>query len=650
MPRVKSFRQLPLSARRLVGTVGLLGISGALLALAFAPPAIGHGAALFVGLALFAGFVKVPLPVAGSLSLAYTFVFATLMGFGLGASVLAGVLSAFGSGGISRIRGHRPRFYRTCFNAGLIGLTSLVAGLAYLLLGGRIGTVSLSGDLLPILGYTAVFSVVNVGLISLAIHLSGEDRGGASLEANFRWSVPGYLAGSALATLLNLLLASDNLGLLLLGAPFVYLIHLSHRARTERLEEERRHTQQTAELYAAVTEALALAVEAKDENTEDHLQRVRQFSIRIGEILQLPPDELEALRAASLLHDIGKIAIPEYILTKPGKLTADEMEIMRTHPVVGAEILSRVPFPYPLAPIVRHHHERWDGTGYPDGLRGEEIPRGARILTVVDCYDALTTDRPYRKRMPREEALAFLRHEAGVAFDPEIIEVLGAHLDELEHRVWQCELGGAHPAGEEFQSPSADRDIPAERRREKESLEALTEAVRRLGPEPDRTACLETLAERLGDLVPYRSCVLYVLDKEKASLSVTFAAGHARDKLGELTIPVGERPAGWAALHQRPYVGERHRTPLERDGSRSDLEDLFDDEEVAELRSSLVVPMTTERGRLGVLALYHSGNCPYTKEQVELVGRAAHHFARVLEFQVQSASAAGDETASLHFS
>jgi putative nucleotidyltransferase with HDIG domain len=187
-----------------------------------------------------------------------------------------------------------------------------------------------------------------------------------------------------------------------------------------------------ASLHMRTIEALALAIEAKDHTTNEHLQRVRTYAIEVGKKMGLSPEDLDALRAAALLHDIGKLAVPEHIISKPGRLTPEEFEKMKIHPVVGAEILERVAFPYPVAPIVRWHHERWDGSGYPDGLKGEEIPMGARILAAVDCLDALASDRQYRKALPLDDAMNEVEKMAGRSFDPDVVAILKQHYVELE--------------------------------------------------------------------------------------------------------------------------------------------------------------------------------------------------------------------------
>ena len=170
--------------------------------------------------------------------------------------------------------------------------------------------------------------------------------------------------------------------------------------------EEKKHVEDMAGLHLRTIEALALAIEAKDDTTYSHLRRVEIYAVEIGKELGLSDSELQALRAAALLHDIGKLAVPEHIISKPGRLSAVEFEKMKIHPVVGAEILEKVEFPYPVAPIVRSHHEKWDGSGYPSGLAGENIPIGARVLAAVDCLDALSSDRQYRRALPLDQAMA----------------------------------------------------------------------------------------------------------------------------------------------------------------------------------------------------------------------------------------------------
>ncbi|NWF85586.1 MAG: HD-GYP domain-containing protein [Bryobacteraceae bacterium] len=235
------------------------------------------------------------------------------------------------------------------------------------------------------------------------------------------WMLPYYVAGSVIAGLFDRARSEIGWQIPVLAVPVIYLFWRSYKIYMAQLEAGRIHAEELAALHLRTIEALALAIDAKDQTTHSHLQRVQVYAVEIGKELGMEGDELDALRAASLLHDIGKLAVPEHIISKPGRLTPEEFEKMKIHPVVGAEILERVKFPYPDVPIERSHHEKWDGTGYPDGLCKEDIPLGARIFAVVDAYDAMTSDRPYRLARSHQEALEEIRHQAGTQFDPVVV-------------------------------------------------------------------------------------------------------------------------------------------------------------------------------------------------------------------------------------
>ncbi|NTU81538.1 MAG: response regulator [Chloroflexales bacterium] len=168
---------------------------------------------------------------------------------------------------------------------------------------------------------------------------------------------------------------------------------------------------------------LALAVEAKDAYTEGHLRRLSSYSEQLAIAAGMPQDKLKAIRFGGLLHDIGKISVDDAILRKPGKLTPEEYEHIKQHPEYGARIVQPMRFAGEVGPIIRHHHERWDGTGYPHGLRGEDIPIGARIVAIVDAYDAMMTDRPYRRALGLEESLRRLREGHGREWDPDLLDL-----------------------------------------------------------------------------------------------------------------------------------------------------------------------------------------------------------------------------------
>src|SRR5436190_1406566 len=253
--------------------------------------------------------------------------------------------------------------------------------------------------------------------------------------------VPMYALGAAMACVFHHLAKYTGWQIALLILPVTFLLYRTYRLHLARAEDERVHALSLANLHMRTIEALALAIEAKDNTTHDHLRRVQVYAMEVGKELSLGEDDLEALRAAAVLHDIGKLAVPEYIISKPGKLSPEEFEKMKIHPVVGAEILEQVEFPYPVAPIVRAHHEKWDGSGYPDGLAGENIPIGARILSTVDCLDALASDRQYRRALPLGAAMEKIEQDSGKAFDPAVVEVLKRRYVELEKKAQAASVG-----------------------------------------------------------------------------------------------------------------------------------------------------------------------------------------------------------------
>ena len=278
----------------------------------------------------------------------------------------------------------------------------------------------------------AVYYMVNTSLVAGVIALTAGKAIYRTWYDTYFWVFQYHMVGAGIAWLIVVLLHQETWHAALFLFPMVYWIYRSYRSYIDRLEKDKRHVEEMAGLHLRTIEALALAIEAKDATTHDNLQRVRVYATEIGKDVGMDSNELEALKAAALLHDIGKLAVPEHIISKPGKLTPEEFEKMKIHPLVGAEILEEVKFPYPVVPIVRAHHEKWDGSGYPFGLSREEIPMGARILSAVDCLDALASDRQYRRAMPLDQAMNIVIAESNKSFDPVIVEILQRRYVELE--------------------------------------------------------------------------------------------------------------------------------------------------------------------------------------------------------------------------
>ncbi len=269
--------------------------------------------------------------------------------------------------------------------------------------------------------FAAINYVVNSGLVAMAVSLERRLPAFTVWREHFLalWMTHfgGVLAALPLLMLQRLRPSIDAIEMLVLLVPLPAILYTTFRHAVGRVQDHVVHLGQVNRVYVAVIEALAHAVDAKDQVTHDHIRRVQTQAVRLAHALGVrDADELQAIIAASLLHDVGKLAVPEHILNKPGRLTPSEFEIMKRHAPAGAEILSVIGFPYPVVPIVRHHHESWDGTGYPDGIAGEQIPIGARILAVVDCFDALTSHRPYRPRLEDQAALQIIIERRGTMY------------------------------------------------------------------------------------------------------------------------------------------------------------------------------------------------------------------------------------------
>ena len=250
---------------------------------------------------------------------------------------------------------------------------------------------------------------------------------------------------------------THNAASIVCGVGIVAAIYLIYRTSLERVHTKTREAEAVSKLHLATAEALATAIDAQDQTSHCHVRRVQIFAVGMGEVLKLAKPEIEALRAGALLHDVGKLAVPAHILNKPGRLSAAEFEKMKIHTTVGAQLLDRVDFPYPVVPIVRHHHEHWNGGGYPDGLRGEQIPLTARIISVVDCFDAVREDRPFRRGMTRDEALALLRRGSGTHFDPQVVELFIQNLPQFERQIAELGLSQQDPDTSHYRAICACR-------------------------------------------------------------------------------------------------------------------------------------------------------------------------------------------------
>ncbi len=378
------------------------------------------------------------------------------------------------------------------------------------------------------------------------------------------------------------------------------------------------------------------------------------YAVEVGKELGLDESQLEALRAAALLHDIGKLAVPEHIISKPGKLTREEFEKMKIHPVVGAEILERVRFPYPVTPIVRSHHERWDGTGYPDGLKGDEIPIGARILAAVDCLDALASDRQYRRALPLDEAMQKVVSESGHQLRSAGGGGAAAALcrtgsDGAGAAKWrQAKLStdvkierGLEPAAGFENTPAVRATAePAENfltsiAAARQEVQNLFELAQDLGNSLSLNETLSLLAMRLKRMIPYDSLAIYVLRDDR--LRAEYVNGENFRLFSSLEIPLGQGLSGWVAEKRKPIIN----------GNPSVEPGYLDDEtKFTTMRSALAVPLIGLNGTVSVLTLYHSERDAFTNDHLRIllaiVPKLALSIENALRFQQAESSASTD--------
>ena len=496
---------------------------------------------------------------------------------------------------------------------------------------------------LALLAAAIVHFLGNTTALSVIIGLTEQKSIIKIWEDTHLWLLPYYMVGAAIAGLIHFLNAHIGWQSSLLVFPPIYLMYRSYRLYLGKLESEKLHAEQVSKLHLRTIETLALAIEAKDETTGEHLQRVRVYAMELANELGLSEDEKEALQAASVLHDIGKLAIPEHIISKPGKLTPEEFEKMKIHPIVGAEILEQVHFPYPVVPIVRAHHEKWDGSGYPSGLAGEAIPIGARILAAVDCLDALASDRQYRKALPLDQAMAQVAAEAGSSFDPKIVAILQRRYIELEKAAHELprhtpaklstdikvERGTAPDAGfaETLGSPSStvprqnlgDR-LQDARDRAREIDDLVRNAAVSLHPED----IFSLLAGRLKRLVPHEAMVVYCPNGD--TLIPEFVTGDNFRLFSSLRIPLGEGLSGWVAQNHKAIL---NGNPSVEPGYMNDPT------KYSTLRSALAVPIETDSKVVAVVALYRAAQDAFTRDDLRIIEEMKSHLGDAIAHVVR---------------
>lgn len=536
--------------------------------------------------------LRIPTTESSSFSISDTFNIAAAVLFGpsVGAitAALDGLVLSY------QFSASRRTAYRVLFNIAVSAIAIWVAAQAFFAF--AVDHVEIDSPfaavrlVAPLVLLGAVNYVVNVGLVTMAVSLERRMPMLTVWRDHFMGLWVTHFGGvlAAIPLILWQLLEPEPrvIAIVIFVVPLPILLYTTFRHSLGRVRDQLNHLGQVNRVYVAVIETLAQAVDAKDQVTHDHIRRVQTEAVRLARALGISDElQLQAIMAAALLHDVGKLAVPEHILNKPGRLTPSEFEVMKKHAPAGADILSVVGFPYPVVPIVRHHHENWDGSGYPDRLSGEDIPIGARILSVVDCFDALTSHRPYRPRMEDSAALQIVIERSGSMYDPRVVDTFLKMHDVVASVAAESPAAGETTAPSEVSPASAEPQLP--------DLETIYDLGRALGGAPTGRRFGESLWAFLRQRLPASTFVLFLYDRSTDALVGVLAEGEEAADLQGARVPLGDRLSGW--------VGATRQSIINSD-ARLDLEEAA--REASVLRSALAVPIESQGQLVGVLALY----------------------------------------------
>jgi len=594
-----TLRTLPLAARLYVIAVVLAGVAcfaGALAYLRLSNPMLF--VALLV-LAMATSAAKIVLPLGRSqsnLSLSHAVNFWALFALGPAPTVCIATASAWAQCTLRVRAASRNPLHRLVFSIASLTVTVACAGVPVRLLlsdGTAVSLLRAAAVAAPL------YFFVNSALVAGAIALSTRQPIVSIWHRNFLWSAPSYLAGAALAAIATTASERGWFGWLALLAIPLYLVFRSYHTVVSRLREEQEQTQHAMEVQLATIEALALAIEARAGCTPEHIRSIQHYAAMLAEAAGFSDTDVQGVRTAALLHDIGNMAVPEHILAKPDALTPEEFERVKIHPRVGADILRRVQFAAPVSELVLCHHERWDGLGYPAGLAGKDIPIGARVLAIADCFSTLQADRPYRRARSQADALTILQEYAGTAFDPELVDLLIARLRIADPIV-------APPPDEQTEwtdaEPLALRDIAGAHREE----QTLYEIAQALGSSLGVGDAMALIQDKVSRLVPFTTCALFLGDDDEGFIC-RYAYGPGTEALMRWA------PKSWSDLALR--------IPACADGRGPRGEDL----------AALLPCRLVSEGRLiGGLVIYHTVAGSFSDEHRRVLGRVSEQAAAVI--------------------
>ena len=618
--------RLPLAGRLYVFggiALGVAAMAAFVPSLSFPRPGL-FAALLLLSVICSALKVDMPLGVGSScISLAFAVDFTALLMLGPGPAMVIAVTSAWSQ--CSFRMNERNPTYKTLFSMSTLAISVAAAGSTYRSLGGVFGALS-ANPLQPLMGAAMTYFLVNSVAVAGAFALTTRRNVFHVWHDNFLWSVSSYVVGAIAAGIVVEMFDSMGQWQTALALVPLGLTYRSYRIYLRRIADEQRRVADWAQLHRDSTEVLARAIQAKDEGGGCHVERVQYYAAALARRLELSEMDRQAVEIAALLHDIGKLAVPEHILSKPGPLTPDERKKMQMHAQIGAEIVSAVPFPCPVAPLVHSHHERWDGTGYPAGLRGEQIPLGARILAVVDSFDALTSDRPYRAAVTADEAVRILERGAGRAFDPAIVARFTELLpvltpptnDRASRRVrLSGDAAGSQPANE---SARVGADAFAKIASANRETYTMFEIAQAMGRSMSLAETMALVSTKVRTLLPFSSCALFVREGDHR-LRCRFTTGIDVTRLENASIAEGMGLSGWVAHHRRPLINGLPIVEFAAAGApATDLA----------LRSALVSPLVVGDDVIGTIAVFHTETEGYTEDHRRVLDAVAGQAAAVV--------------------
>jgi len=607
----------------LVATAGVLVLLWVLSSHPSAPPPIQWTLLLILTACSESFGIKLP-ALRARLTVSESFVFTSIFLFGTAPSIVLVLLDAIL---VPLWQRRRKNLHHLLFNAFEPVMSVWIASEVFFRVSGlqplAHAPAAMTDFLGPALLVPILYWLTNSSLTALAIGLEAGVSPLMIWRQHFLWLSLNCFVAASIAGLLvqnpQMFLSSFAMSL-----PVLLVSYFVFRSSLGRVEDAQRHLEELRRLYLSTIEGLAIAVDAKDQVTHGHIRRVQQYALGLARALNVGDEPtLRAIEAAGLLHDIGKLAVPDHILNKPGKLTTAEFEQMKLHAAAGAKILSAIDFPFPVVPIVRHHHEQWNGSGYPSGLAGEQIPLGARILAVVDCFDALTSDRPYRRALSADEAMEWLKSKRGAMYDTRVVDTFASIHSELAATI---------------EIPDAQSLVFGEIARSSRpaSISAGPANDDVVAADGDRTGDAgqgapldmpERIAVALRALLPVSVVAVYKYAPIEDEVVLVYQKGGPMSLVG-CGFPLGRSATGWVAANRSPIVNGDPWLDLGSVATGA----------LKAMRSCLAIPLVRDEELLGVLTLYAERERAFDSRAVRVVDSVAPYLANWLERESTSAN------------